>query len=141
MWKSVKKLRNSSINRKMNKGKFDNSVDKPKTQKNAHWTLFRRVHFASTQTEWSFDAKILPGAISLDGALIKSVLHAFYLHAQIHFIPVLKCVFNSFIMLVQNALDLCSEILNFYLFFVLILMFTERLRKRSFFNLLISLFT
>ena len=45
----------------MKKGKVYHSVEKPKTQKNANQTLFQRVHFASTQTEWSFDAKILPG--------------------------------------------------------------------------------
>ena len=45
----------------MKKVKVDNSVEKPKTQKNANQTLFQRVHFALTQTEWSLDAKILPG--------------------------------------------------------------------------------
>jgi hypothetical protein len=53
------------------------------------------MHFAS----WCIHTPI-----SLNGALMKSVLHAFYLHAQIHFISVFKCVFNSFIMHVQNAI-------------------------------------
>jgi hypothetical protein len=62
------------------------------------------MHFAS----WCIHTPI-----SLNGALMKSVLHAFYLHAQIYFISVLKCVLNLFIMHVRNALDLCSKILNF----------------------------
>ena len=64
------------------------------------------MHFAS----WYIHTPI-----SLNGALMKSVLHAFYLHAQIHFISVLKCVFHSFLMHVRDALDLCFEINKFAL--------------------------
>ena len=46
---------------------------------------------------------------------MNSVLHAFYLHAQMHFISVFKCVFNSFLMHVRDALDLCFEINKFAL--------------------------
>ena len=55
------------------------------------------MHFAS----WCIHTPI-----SLNGALMKSVLHAFYLHARIHFISVSKCVFNAFLMHFLNALDL-----------------------------------
>jgi hypothetical protein len=60
----------------MKKGKVDNSVEK-KTQKNANLTLYQRVYFASTQAEWFFDARILPGLKLTQKKILLSVFISF----------------------------------------------------------------
>ena len=74
---------------------------------------FSYIFYEIEKCNMHFPSWCIHTPISLNGALMKSVLHAFYLHAQIYFISVLKCVLNLFIMHVRNALDLCSKILNF----------------------------